>query len=394
MKNIVHLDIPAFQATVEQVKDSSYRGRPLAVSTGSGSRALIVSASREAKFEGIQKGMFIKDALKREPHLILIDPNPELYQRAMLAIIKRLGYYSPLVEVVSYGHLAIDMTGTQSLYGRVKDSAFSIYKDIRNDFRLPSSLGVAVNKLVSHVAASYIQDYAELYDVIPGSEALFFSPLQLDMLPGLGATREAQLLDELNVSTIGLLSEIPLNKLGLVVGKSAYQLHQKATGVDESPVVPPSQTTDIKEEITFDEDSNDDILLNGALHFLVENACSRLRKRHQKANALRLFCRYADSKILSRRIQLDYPSHDEYVILHHSNKVFNDIFSRRVRVRYVSFTCENLVYSAIQESLFGYALDRREEQSQKIFHAMDCIRGRHGYKAIQFGHTANVSLAL
>ena len=248
MKDVLHIEVPSFPATVEQAVHSSYRHRPVVVASGSGGRAIVLSSSKEARQEGIHRGMLLGQALKLEHRLIIVDSNPELYQRAMSAITDQVSHYSPYVEPIRYGQVAIDMTGTTRLLGRIKDSAYRIHKDIRESFRLTSSIGISANKLVSSVAARYIRQYAELFDVLPGNERTFLDPLALKMLPGIGHGTDQILLEELNLTSIGMLAAVPINKLILVIGKNALSLHQKAQGIDLSPVMPPEQRLEIKEE--------------------------------------------------------------------------------------------------------------------------------------------------
>lgn len=392
MKDVLHIEVPSFPATVEQAIHSSYRERPVAVTSGSGGRAIVLSASTEAQQAGIHRGMLLGQALKLEHRLIVVDSNPELYQRAMHAITDQVSQYSPYVEPIRYGQVAIDMTGTTRLLGRIKDSAYRMHKDIRDSFRLTSSIGISVNKLVSSVAARYIRQYAELFDVLPGSERTFLDPLELKMLPGVGHTTDRLLLEELNLTTIGMLAEVPINKLILVIGKHALSLHQRALGIDLSPVMPPEQRLEIKEEYTFSEDTNDDQLIMGVVYYLIENGCIRLRQKQKKVNSFRIFCRYSDSKVATRTVHLPEATHKEYLMFYHTQKIFEKLFERRTRIRYLSIGFENLIQAAQQTTLFSQVIDPMAAKHAEIHQAMDKLRTRHGYPVIRFGLTETVNL--
>jgi len=392
MKDVLHLEVRSFPATVEQAVHRSYRNRPVAVASGSGGRAIILSASGEARHEGIHQGMLLKQALKLEHRLIVVDSNPELYQRAMQAIVKKVAPYSPYVEPLRYGQVAIDMTGTTRLWGRIKDSAYRMHKDLRDSYHLHSSIGISANKLVSSVAARYIRQYAELFDVLPGSESTFLEPLELKMLPGIGQATDQVLLDELNLKNIGMLAAVPINKLILILGKQALQLHQMALGVDDSPVLPPERRLEIKEEYTFSEDTNDDQLIMGVIYYLIESGCTRLRQQNKKSNSIRIFCRYSDSKVVARTIRLSDPTHKEYIMFYQTQKIFERLFERRTRVRYLSIGFENLFQSAEQISLFSEVIDPDAAQHSALHQAMDKLRSRHGYSVVRFGLTYPVML--
>lgn len=394
MKDILHIEVPSFQATVEQAVNSNYRDRPVAVTSGSGGRAIILSASGEANREGIYTGMLLQQALKLEHRLIVIDSNPELYQRAMNAMTKHASQYSPYVEPIRYGQVAVDMTGTTRLFGRIKDSAYQMYKEMHDHFRLTPSIGISVNKLVASVAARYISHYAELFDVLKGSERTFLEPLELKMLPGIGHGQERILLDELNIQTIGMLAGIPIDKLVMALGKYALSLHQKALGIDHSPVLPPERHFEIKEEYTLDEDTNDDHLLLGVVYYLIERGCSRLRQKNKKSSSIRIFCRYSDSKVATRTIRFPEATHREYIMYYQTQKVFEQLFERRTRVRYISIAFEHLTQSAEQTSLFAQIIQPEAAMHRDLHTAMDKLRGKHGYDVVRFGVTYPVSLAV
>jgi len=213
-----------------------------------------------------------------------------------------------------------------------------------------------------------------------------------DPLPGVGQTINQTLLDELNLRTIGMLAAVPVNKLMLIMGRQALLLHQQALGIDHSPVLPPERRLEIKEEYTFDEDSNDDQLIRGVLYYLLENGCRRLRQRRKQSRALRIFCRYADSSVTSRTIRLPDPLQQEYVMFFHIQQVFNQIFDRRTRLRYLSIGFEKLIQAADQTSLFSLSVNPQVDRHRALHQAMDKLRERHGYPIIRFGLTAPVQV--
>lgn len=384
-RHVTHLDIPAFPAAVEQARHSAYRNRPVIVSSASSTRAVVLAASREARREGIFKGMLLKQALKQASGAIVVEPNPELYQRATRYILQRLERFSPFVEPVRYGQIAVDLTGTTRLFGRIKDTAYNIYKDLQTSCGLVPSMGIAVNKLVSGIAARYIQSYAELFDVLPGSESQFLEPLDVQYLPGIGGAKEQVLLEELNIRSIGELRAIPVNKLAIVFGRQAYALHQAARGVDDSPVRSPAVQPEIKEEYTFDDDTNHDEVLYGIAYYLIERGCLRLRQLGKKTNRVRLFCRYSDTQVSSRLLTFSEPLHEEYVIAQRLRQVFEGLFERRTRVRYLSITFQQLQHSAEQIRLFEPELSVDAYKQRQLIRALDRIRLRAGHGAIGFG---------
>ena len=148
-RTILFIDPPAFCTTVEALVAPALRTRPVAVAPPGAERAVVLALSTEARRAGVERGMAVRQARKLCPDLVLIPPNPRLYARASSALHQILRAYAPVIEPRGYGHAFLDLTGTGRLFGPPVDVAARVRREVRERLRLPLSVGVAANKLVS-----------------------------------------------------------------------------------------------------------------------------------------------------------------------------------------------------------------------------------------------------
>ncbi|MCD4695259.1 MAG: hypothetical protein K8S16_03375, partial [Bacteroidales bacterium] len=226
----------------------------------------MLSISNEARQAGIYRGMLLCQALRQCRDVTVIPPNEPLYSRAMGAMMETISRFTPVIEPAYYGHAYLDMTGTSRLFGVPRDVACKIQREIRSNVLLPTSLGIASNKLVSKIAAEVI-NAGGIEQVQYGNEREFIAPLKIYHLPPICHPVKKQLL-ELNIRIIKEIAELSLPHLTMVFGKTGLKLHQAAQGIDHTPVFPPQQLPNIYEQQTLTEDTNDILLLQGALYRL------------------------------------------------------------------------------------------------------------------------------
>ena len=302
-RNIIHIHIPAFSIAVARVCRPELRERPVAVAPLHSERALILASSSEARDEGIYKGMPLGKATKFCSDLTVIPPDPGLTEKAHQVLTSVAARYTPLWEPSRPGHIHLDVTGTERLWGRAKDTAARVRREIKGDLRLAGTAGVASNKMVSSIASRIFRS-EEVLDVDHGQESLFMAPLKVDMLPGIGHVRRRILLEELNISLVREIAVMDMGSLRLVFGRQAYVIHQRAIGIDPTPVYPPRMKPTVAEEVTLPRDENDDEKLLGILYGLVEKCANRLRSRSLLPRKAGLVIRYADQQEITRRIHL------------------------------------------------------------------------------------------
>ncbi len=386
MRSIIHIHIPAFSIAVARVCRPELRERPVAVAPLHSERALILASSSEAREEGIYKGMPLGKATKFCSDLTVIPPDPGLTEKAHQVLTSVAARYTPLWEPSRPGHIHLDVTGTERLWGRAKDTAARVRREIKGDLRLAGTAGVASNKMVSSIASRIFRS-EEVLDVDHGQESLFMAPLKVDMLPGIGHVRRRILLEELNISLVREIAVMDMGNLRLVFGRQAYVIHQRAIGIDPTPVYPPRMKPTVAEEVTLPRDENDDEKLLGILYGLVEKCANRLRSRSLLPRKAGLVIRYADQQEITRRIRLPQLSFWDFDLYGPLEELFFKACRRRVRVRFMKVWFRDFSHPSSQLSLFSIAAPDREKKVS-VTQALDNIRGRFGGEAIQYGRTA------
>ncbi|UCF83103.1 MAG: hypothetical protein JSV50_18270 [Desulfobacteraceae bacterium] len=385
-RHIIHLHISAFSIAVARVCEPKLRDRPVAVAPPQAERALLLSVSPEARKEGVFKGMPIGKAMKLCPGLTVLPPNPGQTERACEAMNRVVARYTPVWEPSRPGHLYLDLTGTERLWGRAKDTGYRLRREIKSHLYLSATVGVAGNKMVSNIA-SRIMPSEGVLDVDHGREAPFMAPLKVNVVPGIGRFRRKILLEELNIIRVQELSLLDMGNLKLIFGRQAYLIHQRALGIDLTPVYPAPQKPMVSEEITLPQDENEDVKLLGVLYRLVEKCSYRLRSRTLFPRKAGLLIRYSDQMETKRQIKLSGLSFWDFDLYGPLEKLFFKACERRVRVRFIKVWFWDFSYSSGQLSLFHNSSPDAEKKSH-VIHALDRIRERHGEEVIKYGRAA------
>jgi DNA polymerase IV len=372
-REIIYMTVPAFPVAVERVVHPELRGRPMVVAPLGAVRSIVTALSAEAWNAGIRKGMALSKATRYCRNMIVLPPNEPLYLRASRAIFRVLENFSPVLEPSGHGHAYLDITGTCRLLGPPRDAAWKAQKEIRQQLRLDTSLGVASNKMVSRIASEVIRP-SGLQDVPHGNESNFLSPLPVRLLPGIGPQTEGQ-LDDLNIRIIRDIAAMGLEHLALAFGRLGFLLHQRAQGIDSTPVVPMRAVPALELEKILPEDSNDYELLKGALRGLCDRAGEQLREKKQRAGRAELRIRYADYQEEGRKLKLAPPLQSSAALYAQALPVLNLILKRRTRVRSLHLRLTDLIFGMIQLDLFA---DPQPDRRAKLESALDALRRRYG----------------
>ena len=314
MRSVLFVDPPAFCTTLEGLVAPALRTRPLAIAPPAADRATILALSGEARLAGLVPGMAIRQAQRLCPDLVVLPPNPKLYARASRALHEILRVFAPTIEPRGYGHAFLDLTGTNRLFGPPQDVAARIRREASERLRLPLSVGVAANKLVSQAAIRadrwaggpdelIERSCNELLCVPAGDERKFLAPQPLDVLPELDPAMRAR-LDEYQLEFIGEVASIPESALCAVFGRDGRMLRTRARGIDPRPVLSPEQQSEFRVVHTLTSDTNDLAVLHPLLRMLSERLGSRLRRRGLVAGRLRLEATYTDYTTVSRTLPL------------------------------------------------------------------------------------------
>jgi DNA polymerase-4 len=373
---IIHIDIAAFTVAVERVVHPELQRRPVVVAPVGPSRSMVTALSPEARDAGIYQGMMVSRALRRCRGLVVLPPNEPLYARATRALCQVLENFSPVLEPAGYGQAYLDMTGMGRLLGPARDAAWRAQKEIRARLRLEAALGVASNKMVSRIAA-VVTEPAGLQDVPAGNESAFLAPLPAPLLPGVGPKTREQLL-ELNIRIIRELAVMRLEHLTLAFGRFGFVLHQRALGIDDTPVYPPRAVPAVEEDASLAGDSNDWDLLKGALGRLCERAGERLRAQSQRAGRMEVRVRYSDYREVTGRTRLAPPLQSTAGLAARAGRLFEQTLTRRTRVRSLHLRLTELSSGPTQLDLFA---DPKPLRQARLESALDELR-RRGMKPI------------
>jgi DNA polymerase-4 len=384
-RNIFHVHIPAFPIAVARVVRPELRDRPVAVAPPHSERALLLSVSAEARQHGLFKGMPLGKAMKFCPGLTVLPPDHDLTAKACRSLTGVVARYTPLWEPSQPGHIYLDVTGTDRLWGKAKDAANRLRREIKDQVRLSGTVGVASNKMVSSIASRVIRQEGIL-DVDHGREPSFMAPLKVNVLPGIGPVRRRILLEELNITLVRQIVALDLGSLKLVFGQQAYVIHQRALGIDPTPVFPPSTEPTVAEEVTLPQDENDDKKLLGVLYGLVEKCSCQLRSRSLLPRKAVLYFRYADQEEITRQVQIPKHSFWDFDLYPPLEAAFLKACQRRVRVRFMKIGFKDFSGPSAQLSLFVFA-PQEEKKKAQVVGALDRIRKKHGEELIRYGRT-------
>ncbi|HSS35517.1 MAG TPA: DNA polymerase IV, partial [Patescibacteria group bacterium] len=252
---ILHVDLDAFFAAVEQRDRPELRGKPVIVGGGDPTaRGVVSAASYEARRYGVHSAMPLRTAYALCPHGVFLPVDGRKYQRASREVMTILRRFTPLVEPVSIDEAFLDVTGSRALFGDGPTIAAAIKAAIASEVELTASVGVATTKLVAKVASD-LRKPDGLVVVPAGQEATFLAPLPISRLWGVGE-KTALALREFGVLTIGDLAALPEDLLVRRFGKHGASLGARARGVDPDPVGDADAAKSIGHEHTFDVDTS------------------------------------------------------------------------------------------------------------------------------------------
>jgi DNA polymerase-4 len=352
MRSVLFVDPPAFCTTLEGLVSPGLSSRPLAVAPPAADRATLLALSEEARQAGLVRGMPVRKAQRLCPDLIVLPPNPQLYARASRALHEILRVFAPTIEPRGYGHAFLDLTGTGRLFGPPQDVAARIRREAQERLRLPLSVGIASNKLVSQAAikANRRGSHESLLYVPGGGERGFLAPQPLDVLPELDATMRAR-LDDYQLELIGEVAAIPESALCAVFGKDGRLLGARARGIDPRPVLPPERRSEFHIAHTLATDTNDLGILHPMLRLMSERLGHRLRRRGLTACRLLLEATYADYTASVRSIQLGAVILD-VELWEAAQRAFSMAITKRLAIRALSLTLDRLVETEAQLELW------------------------------------------
>lgn len=382
MRTILHVDLDAFYAAVEQRDDPKLRGKPVLVG-GSIKRGVVASCSYEARVFGIKSAMPMAEAMRRCPHAIVVKHRMDRYVDASEVFFKILGDYSPEVEGLSLDEAFLDCTGSERLLGDGATIGREIKRRVTEETALVASVGVAPIKFAAKIASD-IDKPDGLRVITEDNLVPFLHGLPVTRLWGVGeATRAA--LASMGLATIGDVARYPeaalIGRLGAVTGQHLAAL---ARGEDARPVVAEREAVTIGHRETFEHDLEDKGELAVILLDQADRVASRLRAAELRARTVTLIIKYDDFRQITRRTTLDQATSDGGVLARTAIDLLSKvpIESRRGgRVRLCGVSADNLEPRDAPRQL-GFD-EATREKGERLGNTIDKLAAKFGKGTIR-----------
>jgi len=383
-RTILHLDLDAFYCAVEENKNPELRGKAFAVGGKPSERGVVSSCSYAARVFGVRSAMPMSRALRLCPGLIIVPSRHGVYSEVSKKVMMRLRDLTPLVEQISIDEAFLDISDLNKPPERV---ARELQASIRNELQLPSSIGIAPNKLVAKIATEVGKKAAQgdkppfALTVVPsGKEAEFLSPLPADMLWGVGPKTFAR-LSELGIHTIGDIARWPEEQLVRMFGENGRDMAKHARGQDERPVVTEREVKSISQEVTFSRDVRDDKSLEKKLVKLSAQVGRRLRKNQLAGTTVKLKIRWPDFTTLTRQVTLPGTTDNDAEIAETALGLLRKNRKSGQAVRLIGVGVSGLGKPMRQLELWNTDAEK-ESKLQKV---LDELKEKYGDSAIKRG---------
>ena len=379
---ILHVDMDAFYASVEQRDNPELAGKPVIVG-GTGGRGVVAAASYEVRRFGVHSAMPMREALRRCPHAACVRPRMARYKEVSGEVFAVFGEFTDLVQGLSLDEAFLDVTASRRLLGTPETMAREIKRRIRGRTGLTASVGVSHNKLLAKLASE--MNKPDGLTVIRAQEAQrILDPLPVGRLFGIGRKTAAR-LEEQGIFTLGQLRAAPESVLWPLFGRDTRTMRDRAAGIDERPVVADAPEKQISSEETFEEDIRDHERLYRELAGLAERTASRLRTKELIAGQVNIKVRRRDFTTFTRQRSFSPATQETGLITRVATELLRAWFEEqpRVAVRLLGVGVAQL-RPAGQLDLF----EAGEGAPQgRLDAAVDQIREKFGERSLKRGST-------
>jgi DNA polymerase IV len=379
---ILHVDMDAFYASVEQLDDPELRGKCVIVG-GKSNRGVVSAASYEARQCGIHSAMPIFQAKKLCPDAAFVQPRMVRYKQVSKKVMEILSQFSPLVEVVSIDEAYLDVTGCSRLHGPPVEIALKIKQTIKSRTGLNCSVGIAPLKFLAKIASDMDKPDG-LTEITAAETADFINNLDINKVPGVGKIT-GKILAEMSIYKLGDVRQYSEKALTEKLGKFGRRLLELASARSDARVTPDTTVHSISTEATLAENTADRRLLESRLLSQAETVACQLRAKKFKARTVTLKVKHADFRLVTRRTTLDRPTHSGITLYRAASALLRDYrFTGDLRLIGVGASGLLPVGTPVQQDLFGSTagVDKKWEKADR---ALDDIAKKFGKQSIQRG---------
>lgn len=387
LRAILHVDMDAFYASVEQRDDPRLRGQPVIVG-GNSNRGVVAAASYEVRKFGVRSAMPIREALRRCPHAICVKPRMSVYRDVSHEVFAIFHEYTPIVEGLSLDEAFLDVTASLALMGDAISIARGIKDKIRATTQLGASVGIAPNKLVAKIASD-LEKPDGLTVVNDDNMRALLDPLTVRRLPGLGR-KLGERVEAAGLATFGALRVAPDAVLWPIFGRDSQRMRERAAGIDERPVISEWDEKSISAEETFSSDLADHAKMQSEVLRLADRAGQRMRAQNLATGCVQVKIRRADFTTFTRQKRFEPSTTDSRTIARIAAELLRAWLDEqpRARVRLLGVGVNHL-HAADQMDLFAApaAATAAKTGATALDAAVDLIRERFGNLAVRRGST-------
>ena len=375
VRQILHVDMDAFYASVEQRDDPSLRGKPVIVG-GKSRRGVVSAASYEVRRFGVHSAMPMAEALRLCPKAVVVEPHMSRYAEVSAQVFGIFRRYTPLVQGLSLDEAFLDVTASRSLFGDGRVIARRIKDEIRGELGLTASAGVARSKFVAKIASDL--EKPDGLVVVPEDVAAFLAPMPIERMWGIGA-KTAPRLRALGYATLGDLARARTNELERALGTWGTQVARLARGEDDREVDPSGQAKTIGAEQTYERDltARDDIERTLLVH--AERIAQRLVEEGLSARIVVVKLKYADFTLRTRRTTLAEPVMDATSIHEAARRLLSEFPPRRDGVRLTGVSAAGLTEGPPPRLLIG---GEAAEKRRKVEELVAKVKGKFGVEGM------------
>lgn len=378
-RTILHVDMDAFYAAIEQLDNPALKGKPVIV--GGGVRGVVSTASYEARAFGIHSAMPIFQAKRLCPQGVFLPVRMKRYQEVSARIMAFLNMVSPVMEQLSVDEAYLDLTGTERLLGDPIDLAKRIKEWVLHETGLTCSIGIAPNKFLAKIASDW--DKPDGLTVIEENQVEgFLNGLPVGKLPGVGQGA-VKILQSLGITQTGAISKLPEAILTRKFGKFGRRLLELSRGIDPSLVVPESQPKSISSEDTLDQDTDDLKILKKYVMAQAQTVGRRLRRHGFKGRTVTLKLKYSDFRLISRSHTIDSSTDSTKIIADTALELLENE-ERPSKVRLIGVGVSSFEKGIQQLALFEGSPHQDEKQT-RLDRAMDEVSEKFGEDILRKG---------